>query len=110
MELEELERRLREAEAMLIDFDEDDEDKALLEAEIVKFEHWAERVRPFLSDPKYLETASYEELRLAVRIIGLAAIVYPLHGDYPFRMTIESRPPEIMKKLANSNHIQQSME
>lgn len=110
MELEELERRLREAEAMLIDFDEDDEDKALLEAEIVKFEHWAERVRPFLSDPKYLETASYEELRLAVRIIGLAAIVYPLHGDYPFRMAIESRPPEIMKKLANSNHIQQSME
>jgi DNA invertase Pin-like site-specific DNA recombinase len=109
MELENLEKRLREAEAMLIDFDEDEEDKALLEAEIVRFEEWAERVRPNLSDPKYLDKASYEELRLAVRIIGLTAIIYPMHGGYPFRSRIESRPPEIMKKLANCNHIQQSI-
>lgn len=110
MELEQLEQRLKEAELMLVDFDEDEEDKALLEAEIVKFEEWAENVRPFLSDPTYLEKASYEELRLAVRIIGLTTIVYPMHGDYPFRFNIESRPPEIMKKLAHCNHIQQSIE
>ena len=93
MELEQLERRLRETEAMLIDIDEDEEDKALLEAEIDRFEAWAEQVRPYLSDPTYLEKATYEELRLAVRIIGLTATVFPLHGDYPFRFKIESRHP-----------------
>ena len=110
MTLESLEQRKREAEAMLVDFDENEEDKALLEAEIAKFEAWAEQVRPYLSDPTYLQNATYEELRLAVRIIGLTAKVFPMHGDYPFRYTLESRPPEIMKKLAYCNHIQQSIE
>jgi hypothetical protein len=68
-----------------------EEDKALLEAEIDRFEEWAQQVRPYLSDPTYLEKATYEELRLAVRVIGLTAIVFPLHGDYPFRFKIESR-------------------
>lgn len=106
--MESLEQQLREAEAMLVDVDEDEEQRTLLEAEIVKFEKWAEDVQPFLSDPTYLEQASYEELRLAVRIIGIHAIVYPLHGGYPFRIKLESRPPEVMKQLANCIHIQQS--
>lgn len=104
-EMEALERNLREAEAMLIDVDEDKEDKALLETEIVKFEKWAEDVRPLLGDPEYLKKASYEELRLAVRIIGLTATVFPMHGNYPFRHQIKARPPEVMKMLETHTHI-----
>src|SRR5439155_6120884 len=66
--LEDLEQRKREAESMLIDMDESD-NQALLEEELVRFEKWTEEVRPYLGDPTYLEKASYEELRLAVRII-----------------------------------------
>ncbi len=51
----------------------------------------------------YLEKAFYEELRRAVRIISLTAVVYPMYGDYPFRFKLESRLPEIMKWLAVSN-------
>lgn len=54
-------------------------------------------------DTMYLEKAFYEELRRAVRIISLTAVVYPMYGDYPFRFKLESRLPEIMKWLAVSN-------
>jgi DNA invertase Pin-like site-specific DNA recombinase len=91
--MEDLERRQQEAEAMLIDIDEDAEDAAKLEEELVKFETWAEAVRPELGNPNY--TPTYEELRLAVRILGLRAIVYPMHGDYPFRAKIDTYPPEL---------------
>src|SRR5207245_2474700 len=104
--LEDLEQRKREAEAMLIEMDEGDT-QALLDTELVGFEEWTQKVRPCLGDPDYLINASYEELRLAVRIIGITAIVYPLHGDYPFRARLESRPPKIMKRLAVCNHIEQ---
>ena len=77
------------------------EDREKLETEIIKFEKWADEVRPFLGNPDYMPT--YEEQRLAVRILGLRAIVYPLHGDFPFRYKIEVSPPEIMKHLANCN-------
>ncbi len=111
--LEGLEKQKREAEAMLLDIDDDDEEREILEAEIVKFELWAQEVRPFLTDPTYLENASYEELRLAIRILGLHAVVFPMHGDYPYRYKIEARPPEIMKhlgKFADCNQLDQSIE
>lgn len=99
--MEDLEKQQREAEAILLDIDEDLEDREKLETEIIKFEKWADEVRPFLGNPDYMPT--YEEQRLAVRILGLRAIVYPLHGDFPFRYKIEVSPPEIMKHLANCN-------
>src|SRR5437764_6717868 len=37
-------------------------------------------------------TPTYEEQRLAARILGLKAVVYPLHGDYPFRFQISANP------------------
>jgi DNA invertase Pin-like site-specific DNA recombinase len=95
--MEDLERQQQEAEAMLIDIDESAEDAQKLEDEIVKFETWAEAVRPELGNPDY--KPAYEELRLAVRILGLVAVVYPLHGDHPFRAQIDTYPPEIMKHL-----------
>lgn len=55
---------------------------------------------PHVGLPSQLEAASYDELRLAVRILGLTAVVFPTHGDYPFRYKIEVGPPKIMKHLA----------
>src|SRR5439155_11102868 len=46
--LEELDQRKREAESLLLDMDDGEEEKQLLEAELVKFEAWVEKVRPYL--------------------------------------------------------------
>jgi site-specific DNA recombinase len=81
--MEDLEKQQREAEALLLEIDENPEERERLEAEIARFEHWVENVQPDLTNPLYI--SSYEELRLAVHILGLRAIVYPMHGDYPFR-------------------------
>jgi hypothetical protein len=62
----------------------------------VKFEQWAEQVRPFLANSDYEPT--YEEKRLAIRILGLRCSVFP-KGDYPFRYQFELAPPEIMKLM-----------
>lgn len=62
-------------------------------------EKWAETVRPQLTDPTYLATASYEELRLAIRIIGIRVTVYPTKGDWPYRYQIEVTVPDVLKKL-----------
>lgn len=92
-----LEKQKRDAEALLFDIEDDEEERAAIEAEIVKFEKWAEEVRPYLTDPDYLP--SYEELRLAVHILGVKVIVFPTEGDYPYRYQIDVTVPEIMKKL-----------
>ena len=66
-----------------------------------KFEEWAEQVRPFLANPSY--TPSYEELRLAVQILGIHVTLYPSKGDYPFRYQIELRVPQIFKGLVGTS-------
>jgi DNA invertase Pin-like site-specific DNA recombinase len=81
--MEDLEKQQREAEALLLEIGEIPDEREQHEAEIAMFEQWVENVRPNLTNP--LHTLSYEELRLAVHILGLSAIVYPMHGDYPFR-------------------------
>ena len=92
-----LEKQKHDAEAMLFDIEGDEEERLLIEAEIAKFEKWAEQVRPLLTDPKYKPT--YEEQRLAVRILGLKAVVFPGNGDYPFRHQISVDPPAIVSHL-----------
>jgi len=94
-ELENLEAQQANAEALLITLDENTETDKTLEADIVKFETWADAVRPKLADPTY--KPSYEEMRFAVRILGLHAIVYPSHGEHPFRCQVDAFPPEIAK-------------
>lgn len=101
--MEDLEQRLCEAEAMLARLSKDNEGKELLEEEIAKFERWAAQVHPYLNDSAYLEEASYEELRLAVRILGLTAAVFPKHGDYPFRFKLECQSFKIARQRANHN-------
>jgi site-specific DNA recombinase len=98
-QMNELERQKRDAEAMLYDMDDDEADRAAIEAELVKFETWAHKVQPFLTDPEYLETASYKELRLAVKILGLRCTVYPTQGMWPYRHYIEVTVPDVLEKV-----------
>lgn len=95
--LNDLEEQKQQAQRMLYDVEEAEEESEKLEAEIVRFEEWAERVRPVLGNPDYVP--SYEEKRLAIRILGLQAVVYPVEGGWPFRLRFELAPPEIMKLL-----------
>jgi len=95
--MQELGKQKREAEALLYDLEEDEEERAAVEEEIVKFEKWVEKVRPFLADPTY--TSTYEEQRLAVRIIGIKATVFPANGDHPFRAKIDATIPDIVAKI-----------
>jgi hypothetical protein len=95
--LKQLEKQKHDAEAMLYSIEEDAEERERIEAEIGKFEYWVAKVRPLLTDPSY--TPSYEEQRLAVRILGIRATVFPEHGDYPFRKKIDVAPPAVMALL-----------
>ncbi len=94
-----LEQQKLQAKAMLYDIAETEEQRMELEVELVKFETWAEQVRSFLTDPQYLKTASYEELRLAIRILGIKVTVFPTQGEWEYRYKIDVTVPEIMKKL-----------
>lgn len=105
--MNELEKQKQAAQGLLTDVEEDDEERAELEAEIVKFEQWAERVQPYLTDPSYQPT--YEEKRLAVRILGIKAVVYPTQGNWPYRYEITATVPEIMEKLADCVPIELSI-
>ena len=102
-ELKDLEQQKRKAEALIYDFEEDEEERAAIEAEIVKFENWIGKVAPKLTDPSYQPT--YEEMRLAVRIMGIHAEVfpigdeYPVGDEYPKRAFVDAQPPRIMNKL-----------
>ena len=65
-----LEKQKRDTEAFLYDLEDEEEELAEVEAEIIKFETWADKVRPLLSNPAY--TPTYEELSgFAVRILGI---------------------------------------
>jgi DNA invertase Pin-like site-specific DNA recombinase len=95
--MNELEKRKRSAEYLLFDLDDASEKEAELEAEIQRFEHWAEQVRPKLADATY--EPEYGELRLAIRVLGIRATIYPTQGDWPFRCAIDITVPEVMKKV-----------
>ena len=95
--MKDLEKQKHEAQALLYDIAEDEEEQEAVEAEIVKFEQWVKNVQPFLTDPTY--EPSYEEKRLAVRILGIKATVYPASGDYPFRAQVDVTVPAIVSKV-----------
>lgn len=92
-----LELQKRQAEALLFDREDESEKQEKLEEEIGKFERWVEQVRPLLTDSNYVPTR--EELRFALRIIGIRVTVYPLSDEYPYRYSIDATIPEIMKKM-----------
>lgn len=94
--LKDLERQKRDAEIMLYEEEEEEEVSAKIQAEITKFESWAYKVGPLLSDPAYHPT--YEEKRLACQILGVRATVWPV--GYPQRYKLEVAPPNIMQLLS----------
>lgn len=92
-----LERKKQEAQVLLFDLSDETDEEAEIEAELTRFEKWAASVKPQLTDPNYQPT--YQELRLAVRIIGIRAVIYPTKGEYEFRWQIFATVPEVLKKL-----------
>ncbi len=100
--MNELEKQKRDAEALLYDIADDEEERTEIETEITKFEEWAQTVRPLLTDPTY--EPSYEEKRLAVRILGLHVTVFPTRGDFPYRYHVGVTIPAIMKKLSSGTN------
>jgi len=105
--MNDLEKQKQAAARLLATVTEDKEDREAFEAEIAKFERWAARVRPFLTDPAY--EPSYEEKRLAVRIMGIKATVFPTQGDYPYRFDISVTVPGIVEKLDSRIQIELSI-
>jgi hypothetical protein len=57
-----------------------------------------EKAQPFLTDKEYMAKASYAELRLAIKILGIRATIFPLHGNYPYRHQIDVTVPEVLAK------------
>jgi hypothetical protein len=97
--MNELEDQKGEVERLLYVLEDDAEEIAAIEKELQKFETWAEQVKPALADRAYLDTASYEKLRLAIKILGVRVTIYPLAGDYPFRWDVKMTVPGVLGKL-----------
>jgi len=95
--LNDLEKQKRGAETLLFAAEEDEEEQEIIEAEIQKFEAWARKVQPIITNPEYQPT--YEEMRLAVRILGIHAIVTPYREGHTQDIQIMVAPPKIMAEL-----------
>jgi hypothetical protein len=100
LRLKDLEKKKREALALLSIHKDDEREKQEIEMEIQKFEAWAEKHLSQLSDSS--QEVSYEEKRLAVRMLGLRVTVYPTQGDYPCRFQFDVTMPDIVKKIHSS--------
>jgi DNA invertase Pin-like site-specific DNA recombinase len=95
-----LEKQKRSIKRSLDELANDEEKRQTIESEITRFEKWAEDVAPDLSSDEFFP--SYDEVRFAVRIMGLRAVVFPAHGDYPFRHRFFFAPPKIMRHLVEN--------
>ena len=95
--MQDLEHQQREAEGMLYDIADEEEERAAIGKEIARFEKWAEEARSSLGNPEY--KPSYEELRLAVRILGIVVTVYPAKGTWPFRCQVDATIPALLAKV-----------
>jgi hypothetical protein len=95
--MKELEKQKHDTEAMRYDIEAEEEERHKTEEEIAKFEAWAAQVAPLLGDLSY--EPSYEEKRLAVRILGIRATVFPASSNNPFRYQIDIAPPAIVSSL-----------
>ena len=94
----ELEKEKRDAQAMLYMLEDDAEEREAIEKELQRFEKWVASVQPSLTDPSYVATANYTELRMAVRILGIRVTVYPTIGEYPFRYQVDITVPGLLAK------------
>ncbi len=95
--MKDLEQRKRKAETMLYDVEENEEEHAAVEAEIVEFETWFTEKQALFASPDYIP--SYAEKRRCIRMLGVYAVVFPAEGDYPFRMEVYITLPKIAEKM-----------
>jgi site-specific DNA recombinase len=98
-QMNDLESQKRSAEKLLFAIEVDEVEKAEIEAELVKFEKWTQEARPHLGNPEFLKTASYDELRLAVRIIGVKVTVFPRSEERKQRYHIDVTAPGVTGKI-----------
>jgi DNA invertase Pin-like site-specific DNA recombinase len=105
--MQDIERQQREAEGMQFDLSDIEAEQAEIEAEIVKFETWVAKVKPNLTNPHYMETASYDELRLAVRILGIVVIVDPAQANLEMkeRCDIKVTVPAVLGKIEKKSSV-----
>ena len=94
--MQSLEKQKLEAEALLFDACDDEEERGELEREIQGFEAWAAQAQVLVNDPNWSPT--YEEKRNAVRALGVIATVYPASGGYEYRYKIDVTVPEIYEE------------
>ena len=95
-----LEKQKRATQRGLEEFADDEEKRNIIEMEIKRFEQWAQEVRPKLNSAEF--QPDYEEVRLAIRCMGLYCVVFPAHGDHPFRHRFFLSPPKIMRHLVEN--------
>jgi len=95
-----LEKQKRAIQRSRDEFTDDEEKRNIVEMEIKRFEQWADEVRPTLNSAEF--QPDYEEVRLAIRCMGLHCVVFPAHGDYPFRHSFFLAPPKIMRHLVDN--------
>lgn len=93
--MHDLERQKHEAEAMLYEVSEEEETMKEVNEAIDRFEVWAANVRSYFFDPEYIPT--YEEKRLAIKILGVQATVWPVGGQQRYELTLA--PPSIVSLL-----------
>jgi hypothetical protein len=96
-----LEKQKREAQGLLYDLEDEQEEMQKLENKLASFEQWVEKVRPLILSDEYKPT--YEELRQVIRILGIRATIYPERGDYPYRYKIEATVPDVLRILEPSS-------
>jgi DNA invertase Pin-like site-specific DNA recombinase len=105
MRMNNYEKQKWAAERIIADVADDQEERLEIEAAIAKFEAWVEEVRPSLTNPAYLDKASYTELSMALQVLGIRVTVFPTQGDFVDRFLVDVAVPEIRKKvLSFSSH------
>lgn len=93
-----LQKNKRELEKLMVDLENEEEQRAMIDKAIVDFLGWCAKVRPFLDDPDYVPT--YSEMRRALVILGITAIIYPAGSKE--RFTLDLARPSIMEVLIAS--------
>ncbi len=94
--MHDLERQKHEVEGLLYEAAEEDEVMQEVNEALNRFEAWAGKVRCLFADPEYVPT--YEEMRLAIKILGVQATVFPFDGKQHYEFTLA--PPSIVSLLS----------
>ena len=85
----------REKERLLAGVGSAEEKQEKLLAALDRFEAWTDKIRPFLDDPTY--QISYDDMREAMLVLGVKAVVWPASKEYTDRHELTLLPPDIAR-------------